>query len=99
MVYLHELRDMEDLLTIVGQNVRYYRHQSGLSQEKLAEDAELHRNYVGGLERGEYNVSLRSLARIASALQVEPFVLLIQRSDTRSFIALAEHTSGTGEDA
>ena len=55
---------------ILGQNIRKERKRVGLSQEKLAEKADLHPVYVGDVERGEENVSIDSLARIAKALKV-----------------------------
>lgn len=54
----------------LGENIRIYRRKLGWSQEKLAEKAELHRNYVGDIERGEENVSVDTLMRIATALKV-----------------------------
>jgi len=45
--------------------------QKGISQEKLAELAELHRTYIGQVERGEKNLTLLSMERIAKALGVE----------------------------
>jgi len=54
----------------VGQKVRAYRKQAGLSQEKLAEKANLSYKYLGEVERGQVNVSLDSLMRIAKALKV-----------------------------
>lgn len=55
---------------MVGENIRARRKQVGISQEKLAEDAGLHPVYIGDVERGEENISIDSLARIAQALRV-----------------------------
>lgn len=51
-----------------GRNVRGRRERRGISQEQLAELAELHRTYVGAVERGERNVSLKNIVRLARAL-------------------------------
>lgn len=61
---------------ILGKTIRDRRMQLGLSQEALAERADLHRTYVGGVERGERNVSLENIVRIAHALQIVPSQLL-----------------------
>jgi transcriptional regulator with XRE-family HTH domain len=57
-------------LKILGDTIRNYRAQAGLSQESLAEKADLHPVYVGKIERGEQWVSLHALLRIAKALGV-----------------------------
>jgi transcriptional regulator with XRE-family HTH domain len=53
---------------IFSQNVRKVRIAKGLSQEDLAELSGLHRNYVGGVERGERNISVDNMDKIAKAL-------------------------------
>ena len=59
-----------------GKRVRELRLALDLSQEKLAEKAELHRNYVGGVERGERNVSLVNIVKLAHGLDTAPSELL-----------------------
>ena len=53
-----------------GERLRAVRQQRGISQEKLAELAGLHRTYVSSIERGERNVSLVNIERLAAALGV-----------------------------
>ena len=57
-------------------NLRRLRNSAGISQEALADLAGLHRTYVGSVERGERNISLDNIARLASALNVAPADLL-----------------------
>lgn len=66
------------LRTIVAKNIRERRLRLGLSQELLAEKSALHRTYIGAVERGERNITLLSLERIATALKVSPAQLLAQ---------------------
>ncbi|MBE7413672.1 MAG: helix-turn-helix transcriptional regulator [Leptospiraceae bacterium] len=56
------------VLKKIGQNIRTCRINKGLSQERLAEICGLHRTYVGSVERGERNISILNLERIANAL-------------------------------
>ena len=55
---------------ILGETVRAERIKAGLSQEQLAEKADLARNYIGNIERAEYKVTVEALARIARALKL-----------------------------
>lgn len=59
-----------------GKQLQNLRKAQGLSQEELAERCGLHRTYIGGIERGERNVALLNILRIASALQVSPSQLV-----------------------
>jgi transcriptional regulator with XRE-family HTH domain len=64
------MRKNDTTLRKFGQAVREGRAQLGISQEELAARAGLDRTYVGGVERGERNVSLLNITRIANALEV-----------------------------
>lgn len=66
----------------LGRAIRHFRTERGLSQEALAERAELHRTYIGGIERGERNPSYRNLLKIAGALGVRGSKLLALAEDT-----------------
>ena len=59
-----------DINSEVGFNIRRIREERGLSQEELAALAGLHRAYVGQIERGEKNIGLKNLQKIAQALEV-----------------------------
>lgn len=65
-----------DLQRLVGRRLRAHRHGLGVSQEKLADDLGVHRTYVGILERGEHNLSLQTVERLAEQLGLEPRDLL-----------------------
>ena len=58
----------EDILTQFGRNIRRRRMELGISQEKLAELAGLHRTYIGMIERAEKNITLTNIAKLARAL-------------------------------
>jgi transcriptional regulator with XRE-family HTH domain len=61
---------------VFGQNIRQLREQRGLSQEALADELGVHRTYLGGIERGERNLTLHSVERVANWLGVDPLWLL-----------------------
>jgi transcriptional regulator with XRE-family HTH domain len=65
-----------ELQKTVGRNLRAYREAKGLSQEGMADVLGVHRTYMGGVERGERNLTLKSLERIAERVDVSPLVLL-----------------------
>ncbi|HOU11961.1 MAG TPA: helix-turn-helix transcriptional regulator [Anaerolineae bacterium] len=64
-------------LQIFGATVRKLREEQRLSQEAFADLCGLHRTYIGGIERGERNIGLLNVLRIAKALGVEPGELLV----------------------
>lgn len=64
----------------LGRNLRRHREEQGLSQEAFAEVVGVHRTYMGAVERGERNLTLRSVERLAEVVGVDPLALL---ADTR----------------
>lgn len=67
-----------DLQNTLGQNLRRRREELKLSQAEFAARLGFHRTYAGALERGERNLSLRSLEILAAALDVDPLDLLTE---------------------
>ena len=65
-------------LVMLGGAIKTARKELGLSQEALAVDAEFDRSYMGGVERGEHNLTLMGLTKIAKALHTKPSSLLDQ---------------------
>ncbi len=66
----------DDILERIGLKITIIRERRGLTQEKLAELAGLHRAYIGQIERGEKNIGLRNLEKIAKSLDVNIRVLV-----------------------
>jgi len=60
-----------DILNIFGENVRRLRRRLNISQEELAHRADLHRTYIGMIERAEKNITLVNIQKIANALEVK----------------------------
>ena len=65
-----------DLQRTIGRNLRTYREARGLSQEAFAEILGVHRTYLGSVERGERNLTLRSVERLAAQIEEEALDLL-----------------------
>lgn len=66
-----------DILKVFGTNLRYYRKQLGVSQEKFGEMCNLHRTYISDIERFTRSISLENVQKIADALKIETYLLFI----------------------
>src|SRR5882724_3464970 len=71
---------LSEITSRFGASVRSLRHRLGISQETLAERADLHRTYIAGIEGGVRNVTLKSIEKLARALQVSTASLLLNTS-------------------
>ncbi|CAH1056642.1 helix-turn-helix transcriptional regulator [Paenibacillus sp. FSL E2-8871] len=88
----------KEILKLVGIRIRTLRKERGLSQEALGERGGFHFSYIGQIERGEKNVSLLNLHKIAEALEVnliqlfayldEDFMVTSSESDIRDIVGL-----------
>ncbi len=67
-----------ELRKIIASNIRQYRNRHNLSQEKFAQICELHRTYIGSIERAEKNITLKTLCTLASVLEISVPELLTQ---------------------
>lgn len=67
-----------ELQRTLGRNLRRLRTERGWSQERFADELNVHRTYMGGVERGERNLTLRSVERLALTLGVDPVSLLTE---------------------
>ncbi|MFM9277974.1 helix-turn-helix domain-containing protein [Paenibacillus jiagnxiensis] len=75
----------------VGNRIRELRKAKGWTQEQLAEAAGLHYSYIGGVERGDRNISLETLEKIVTGLNVPPVEIFNFEEDTEYRRAMDEH--------
>ena len=69
-----------DIREVFARNLRRIRHAKGLSQEALAHESDMDRSYISSLERGLYNASIETVAKLADVLGIEPDELLRRTS-------------------
>ena len=67
-----------DIVIVFGTNLRRFRTERGISQEKFAEMSGLHRTYISDIERFKRSIALHNIQKIADALGIEPYKLLIE---------------------
>lgn len=70
-----------DIVKVFGTNLKRYRTQKGLSQEKFSEACGLHRTYISDIECFRRSISLENIQRIADALEIETYLLFIEQYD------------------
>ncbi|MDR1563688.1 MAG: helix-turn-helix domain-containing protein [Oscillospiraceae bacterium] len=70
-----------DIVKVFGDNLRKFRKARGISQEAFAELCGLHRTYISAVERCRRNISIENIQRIADALGVEAYMLLIEEEN------------------
>ena len=70
-----------DIVKVFGKNIRKYRNERGISQEKLAELSGLHRTYISDIKRFQRSISLENIGRLADALEVETYKLFIDKEN------------------
>ncbi|ANY68773.1 hypothetical protein BBD42_21605 [Paenibacillus sp. BIHB 4019] len=77
---------MEDSLIKIGKRVREIRKAKGYSQTSLGEKCGFAFSYIGGIERAENNISIKSLEKIADALDVELYEFFLDHRDTKKLV-------------
>lgn len=70
-----------DIIKVFGVNVKYYRQRIGLSQETFAEKCGMHRTYISAIECFRRSISLENIQRIADALDIEAYKLLLENKE------------------
>lgn len=71
-----EDKEKQEYQVLFGESLRKLRVEAKFSQEELAERADIDRSYLGGIERGEHNLALINIIKIAKALNLAPHKLL-----------------------
>ncbi len=69
-----------DILKVFGTNLRFYRTQKGVSQEKFGKMCNLHRTYISDIERFNRSISLGNIQKMADALEIETYKLFIDNT-------------------
>lgn len=70
-----------DIIKVFGSNVKAYRQRIGLSQEAFAEKCGMHRTYISAIECFRRSISLENIQKIAYALEIEPYQLLLENRE------------------
>ena len=70
-----------DIVKVFGTNVKRYRQALGISQEAFAEKCGLHRTYISAIECYRRSISLENIQRIADALDIEAYKLLLENKE------------------
>lgn len=70
-----------DILRVFGSNMRKYRKEKNISQEKFAEMTGLHRTYISDIERFKRSISLANVQKIADALEIETYKLFKEENE------------------
>ena len=70
-----------DIIKVFGSNVKAYRQRIGLSQEAFAEKCVMHRTYISAIECFRRSISLENIQKIADALEIEPYQLLLENRE------------------
>lgn len=70
-----------DILNVFGTNLRKYRNELGVSQEKFAEMCGLHRTYISDVERFQRSIALENVQKIADALNIDTYKLFIENKE------------------
>ena len=70
-----------DIIKVFGTNLKKYRKKKGLSQEAFAEKCGMHRTYISAIECFRRSISLENIQKIADALEIEPYQLLLENRE------------------